>query len=514
MMKKIGMTKKVVAAMTMAAMTMSSLAGCGSSNTAEPAQTEEPAADTAADTAAETPAADTTEAAADTTEATAEPEEEEVSEYTVLTDANGNVYDLGGMELIIRDWWSDAEGNAPEPANAFEEARQEWREWAEETYNFTVKEVGMSGWDTTPEDYANYVTGGGDDNAYVFRLRDDAMGDALANGLMYDLSTLDCLDFSDPMFTKNKCNVQYTIGGGTYAMYPNNSEPRLGIFFNKRLLTDAGIDPDSLYDMVADGTWTWDKFTEILDQVQRDTDNDGQIDVWGLAANGMNNIAPVAVVGNGGAFVGKDASGNFTYELESQATLDALEFVNTLGAKYYFVHEGPDDAWDHYKEEFQNGTCVFLAEDTYCGYEGGIVETMDDECGFVPFPKSPNGDYINVWSNNPECIPACYDAEKAWNIAFAWKLYNQLPPGYEDYNSYQSNWEKGMYDSRAINEVLPMLQTPEHGTVVYQGTVPQLQLGSDFTWNFSATSVVSEMVDAIRDTWKGYIDDANAAFNK
>lgn len=503
-MKKIGTTKKVVAAMTMAAMTMSMVA-CGSSN----ASSDAPAADTSADTQA----ADTTTEAADTSTETAEAEpEEEESEYEVITDADGNPIDLGGMELIIRDWWSDAEGNAPEPANAFEEDRQAWREWAEETYNFTVKEMGMSGWDTTPEDYANYVTGGGDDNYYVWRLRDDAMGSALASGLMYDLSTLDCLDFSEPMFTKNKCNVQYTIGGGTYAMYPNNSEPRLGIFFNKRLLSDAGIDPDSLYDMVADGTWTWDKFEEMLGQVQRDTDNDGQIDVWGLAANGLNNIAPVAVVGNGGAFVGKDSSGKFTYELESQATLDALEYINRIGQEYYFVHEGPDDAWDHYKEEFQNGTCVFLAEDTYCGYEGGIVEVMDDECGFVPFPKSPNGDYINVWSNNPEVIPACYDDEKAWDIAFAWYLYNKMPPGYEDYNSYLSNWEKGMYDDRAINEVLPMLQTPEHGTVVYQGTVPQLQLGSDFTWNFSATSVVSEMVDSIRDTWKSYIDDANAAF--
>ncbi|MCR5594943.1 MAG: extracellular solute-binding protein [Lachnospiraceae bacterium] len=512
-MKKIGTTKKVVAAMTMAAMTVSGLAGCGASG--DTAATTEPAAEETTEPAAE----ETTEAAAETTEAAEETTEtaeaeEDVEGYTVLTDADGNAYDLGGMEIIIRDWWSDAEGAPREATNAFQEAQDEWREWCYETYNFTVKEQGMSGWDTTPEDYANYVTGGGDDANYVWRLRDDAMGSALASGLMYDLSTLDCLDFDSDMFTRNKCNVQYTIGDGTYAMYAGYSEPRLGIFFNKRLLEDAGIDPDSLYDMVADGTWTWDKFEEMLGQVQRDTDNDGEIDVWGLAANGAGNILPVAVAGNGGAFVGKDDSGNFTYNLEDQATLDAMEYTNRILQDYYFVHHTDEDAWDHYKEEFQNGTCVFLAEDTYCGYQGGIVEVMDDECGYVPFPKSANGDYINVWANNPEVIPACYDEEKAWNIAFAYSLYNQMPPGYEDYNNYLSNWENGAFDSRCINEVLPMLQTPEHGTVQYHGTVPQLQIGPDLTWNFSSTSVVSELVDGIRDTWKGYIDDANAAFNK
>ena len=112
------MAKKVLAAVTTAAMAMSAVA-CGGAETAAPAEeTAEPAAE---ETVAE-------EAA---TEEVAEEEEEEVSPYTVITDADGNPIDLGGMEIIIRDWWSPEE--PAEPTNEFEEARDEYRAWIQET---------------------------------------------------------------------------------------------------------------------------------------------------------------------------------------------------------------------------------------------------------------------------------------------------------------------------------------------------------------------------------------------
>ena len=77
--------------------------------------------------------------------------------YTVLRDENGNVYDLGGMEIIIRDWWSG--GVEVEPTNAYEEAREEYHDWLEETYNFTIKEMAISDWGSVPDDFAEYVTG-------------------------------------------------------------------------------------------------------------------------------------------------------------------------------------------------------------------------------------------------------------------------------------------------------------------------------------------------------------------
>ena len=91
--------------------------------------------------------------------------EEPESPYPLLKDEKGNVYDLGGMEVIIRDWWSS--GDEPEPQNAYEEARKEYLDWIQDTYNFTIKMQAIGDWSSAPGDFVNYASTGGDEN-YVF----------------------------------------------------------------------------------------------------------------------------------------------------------------------------------------------------------------------------------------------------------------------------------------------------------------------------------------------------------
>lgn len=487
------MAKKVIAAISAAAMAMSATA-CGG------AQTTEAPAETPAET---TETAETTEA--ETTEAETEAEvEEEVSPYTVITDDAGNPVDLGGMEIIIRDWWSPE--TPAEPTNDYEEARDEYREWIQETYNFTIKQVAISDWGSAPQDFVDYVTTGGDDNNYVFVLRNDpAVVSAMTNGLMYDLTTLDCLDFSADKFQKNLLHEQYN---GLCA-FAGVSEARTGVYFNKRVLTEAGIDPETIYDMQADGTWTWEKFEELMAQCHRDTDNDGVVDIYGLTLN-ESVMTEQAVFSNGGCFVGKDADGNYTYNLENPETLEALEWCVDMYTQFD-NHDPEDAAWDYYKEEFVNGKVAFMVEQEYAGNPGGFLESMEDEVGFVMFPKGPQRDtYVNIWDNNPHAIPSCYDADRAWKIAFAWNLYTEEPAGYEDYNSYLATARSGIFDSRSVDETIAMMSESEHGTVSYHGLIPNLQLGSQLTYSIGPNAVISELVESIGATWKAYIDDANA----
>ena len=423
--------------------------------------------------------------------------------YTVLTDENGDVYDLGGMEIIIRDWWS---GEPEAPRNEYEEAREEWRDFIQTTYNFTITQTAMSDWGSTPADFVDYATTGGDEN-YIWTLRDDpAITSAMASGLMYDLATLDCLDFSSDKFQQNKLHEQYSVGDSIYAMYAGVSEPRTGVYFNKRLLKDAGIDPESIYDMQEEGTWTWDAFDQLMGTVQQDKDNDGVIDVYGLTLN-EGVMTTAAVFSNGGSYIGRDENGYF-YNLESPETLEALEWTVKMFDKYDLPDpEGAE--WDYYKEAFLNGQAAFMVDDEYCAVRGNWLLEMEDELGFVMFPKGPQADtYVNVWSNNPAAIPACYDAEKAWKLAFAYNLYTEQPIGYEDYMDL-SNAAAGIFDMRAIDETIPMMMEEEHGTISYHGLIPQMDIGPDFVWNIAPGSVVSEQVEAIRDTWKAYIDAAN-----
>ncbi|MBR4529526.1 MAG: extracellular solute-binding protein [Lachnospiraceae bacterium] len=497
-MKKL-MSKKVVAAVTAAAMTMS-LAACGGAEPAAPAAPAEPAP-AATETKEEAPKAEEVKEEAPV-------EEEEVSPYTVITDDSGNPVDLGGMEVIIRDWWS---GDPADPTPGYQEAQKEYRDWAQETYNFKISQKAISDWGSTPADFVDYCTTGGDDVNYVWTLRDDpAITSAMAQGLMYDLSTLDCLDFSSDKFTANKLHEQYSKGGKIFAMYAGPSEPRTGVYFNKKVLQDAGIDPESLYDMQADGTWTWDKFDELMGKCQRDTDNDGADDVFGLTVN-EGNMTTAAIFSNGGSYIGKDSNG-YTYNLESAETLEALEWTVEMFTKYD-QHDPEGAEWDYYKEEFLNGSVAFMVDDEYCGCPGNFLDDMKDPVGFVMFPKGPKGkDYINVWSNNPCAIPACYDADRAWKIAFAWNQYTMDPPGYEgSIDALIENASNGKLgeDDRALEETIPMMTEPAHGTIAFHGMIPDLNLGPDFVWGIGPNSVVSEAVEAIRDTWKSYVDAAN-----
>ena len=488
------MAKKVLAAITAAAMTMS-VAACGDDTTS-----------TATSTASTETSVASTETSKEETVESTEVVEEEVSPYTVLKDANGNVYDLGGMEIIIRDWWS---GDPSEPANDFQEAQADYREWIQETYNFTIKQQAISDWGSTPSDFVDYATTGGDEN-YVFAVyANPAITSAIKQGLVYDLSTLDCLDFSQNKFKANLVSELYSINGGVYAMYLQDGgypEARDGVFFNKRVLTEAGIDPDSLYDMQADGTWTWDAFEEMCATVQRDTDNDGVDDVYGLGVN-EGNFTTMAVVSNNGSYIGKDDNGYY-YNLESAETLEALEWAVSIYAAYD-NHDPEGAEWNYYYDEFLAGKDAFLVEGAYCLYDGGQLSTCEDEVGFVMFPKGPQADtYVTLRSCNLYIIPACYDAEKAWNIAFAYDLYMSNPPGYEDYCN-MSSYTNGMFDSRALNETIPMMLEAEHGVVTYEGLIPNLDLGPDLTWNVGWWTTVSETVESIRDTWKAYVDEAN-----
>ncbi len=481
------MAKKVLAASMAAAMTMS-FAACEKA----PASVSESAA----------PASTEPEVSASV--------EEEVSPYTVLKDANGNTYDLGGVEIIIRDWFSNPERQ--EAKTEYEEAQYAYQDWIQETYNFKIHAETIGDWGTVAQDFVDYATAGGDDKNYVFTLHsgDGTLLSAIDNGLVYDLSTLDCLDFSEAKWA-NGVHKLYTVNGGIYAFRAGYAEPRTGLYFNKKILREAGVDPDSIYDMQKNDTWTWAAFEEILEKVQRDTDNDGTIDIWGIGVN-EGVMVSAAVFSNGGKYVGQDADGKYTYEFESPETLEALEWVRDIFNKYDWNgpvdEEGNAAAWDYYQNQFKTGGCAFCCDQQYCATPGNLFYETEDELGFVMFPKGPKGSLIQTAQDNICIIPSCYDADRAWKCAFAYSLYNEFVPGFEDYNPYVNTTATGNFDERACKETVPLMS--KNSTVELQSIIPNLDMGAPFTWKFYPDmDPISEILDGCRDMYKQYIEEAN-----
>ncbi|MCR5460311.1 MAG: extracellular solute-binding protein [Acetatifactor sp.] len=408
----------------------------------------------------------------------------------ILKDASGHAYDLGGMEIIVRDWWTSTYEDPDVEKTEYELARDEYLDWIQETYNFTIKRQAISDWSSAPQDFIDYASAPADDKNYVFVLRDDpTMVKAFKTGLCADLSKLSCLDFNEWKFQTNLTHEVYTYGDAVYAMYAGYSEPHAGVYFNKRLLQEAGVDPDSIYDMQLNGTWTWDAFEQLCKTVTRDTNNDGVIDVYACNCNNGVMIEQ-AVYSNGGNFISKDANGKLVNSLKDEKSKEGLRFAQKLLDEYWQVE--PDGAeWDYYKEAYLNGEYVFLIDHAYT-MEYGLMPQYDedthelvypgmsDPVGFVMFPKGPQAtDYVNCWSNNFSCIPSNYDADRAWKIAFAWNLYTDEVPGFENNEVWKEEYKN--FDDRAINETLAMMR--EKGTVTCVSEIPELLLGMDLTWN-------------------------------
>lgn len=488
------LVKKLIAASLVTAMSVS-MVGCG--NDANTAGNQSSEAESSVESSAEQASDSSEEASVESSS-----EEEDLGQYTVITDADGNPIDLGGMEIIIRDWWSS--GEEEEAKNAYEEARNEYRDWIQETYNFTIKEIAISDWGSTPEDFATYAATGGDEN-YIFTLRQGSeLTAAMNNGLMYDLATLDCLDFSEEKWNTNGLHEFMTKGDSIYGMRGIAPEARGGLYFNKRLLEEAGLSADDIYTWQENGEWTWEKFEEVCQQIQADTDNDGVIDRYAMV-NFAQTFYCEAVASNDGDFVAMDDSGKYYNDLESEETIAALNWALEMMNTYDYPQPA-DSNWDYWKEAFINGAGCFIAGEAYMA--GQDWANMEDDFGFVCFPMGPAADdYTNIYTDNPYVIPACYDAEKAWKIAFAYNLYTEPIPGYEDYNDALSGYYDSFRDTESVDYTIARLT--ENGRVTYHTMIPNLALGSDLLWGLSKDNTPAQAAEAIRNTWASYIDEAN-----
>lgn len=424
----------------------------------------------------------------------------------IYTDENGNVIDLGGMEIIICDWWSsDWHDNIGNAETAAAEATEEYRLWLEETYNFTIKQVAATTWGDSPTQFTNIAMTGSEEN-YVWILRAGAYLQPMNAGLFYDLATLDCLDFTDDKWNPIVMGLT-TKGESIYAMRPEAAEPRKGIFFNKRLLAEAGVDPESLYDMQANGTWTWAAFEELLAKLHRDTDNDGIIDRYAMMSF-SSHLLPAALVSNGVGFVMVDEDGKYYNAAETDAFLEAANWI--MGLVKTYEMPAPEGAeWNYFESAFINGEVAIQCHEDYFA---GSLANMEDDFGFVMFPKGPRADgYLYAPTDNVWVIPACYDAERAWKIAFAFNLFTNPTPGYGESDDWKSGYYTKYRDDRAVDETIAMMRDGSTQFVWYTDLITGYDLGPDFIWDvYGQAMTPAEKAESMRGTWQAYIDAANA----
>ncbi|WP_066717013.1 ABC transporter substrate-binding protein [Clostridium sp. Marseille-P299] len=474
MMKKL---KKKVAITLVAALSMAMLTACGGKEVEKTNSNVTP-----------------TEAAAEATPTqevtpTSEPEPE---------------MDLGGMEITIGDWWST--GEATPPTTAQEEATQEYREMIQKKYNFKMTQIAVGDWDTYQEVLTTSIMAE-DPAADVFIMAPNWIAQPLSNGLLYDLATLESFDFKESKWNPSVISTM-TYGNSIYGMASGRAEPKLGVYWNKRLFEEAGLDPNLPYDLQASGDWTWEKFEELCKKLTIDNNNDGIMDSYAMVSFSVDFFRG-AVTSNDARFIGKDAQGKFYNGTLEPNWVEAMQWaVGLIQKGYEMPVPSPDANWDWFISAFHDAKVAMQVGEQY---RTGTWEDMTDDFGFVLFPKGPKSEgYAAYFSDNIAVIPSCYDKETAEKIAFAYNLWTNPTPGYEeDADSWKDYYYTRFRDERAVDETLAMM----YDGAIINNDYLQFVYGTSFgdiAYDvYALGKTPAEKAEEISGTWEALLNDAN-----
>ncbi|MDR0635633.1 MAG: extracellular solute-binding protein [Treponema sp.] len=417
--------------------------------------------------------------------------------------------DLSGLNVVVGNWWDDWDVNTRKPASAEEERTLEWRRKIQNDYNFKMREANIAGW-AEMQELASTSIMAGSPMASIFVLQPNWALALYNQSLFYPVSDTG-VDFSStsPVEWNQAVKDTFTFNGKVYAFAVGygTSQHGSGVYFNKRIFQEAGIDPALPYDMQKAGTWTWDAFLDLCKRLTRDINNDGIIDTYALTADLSNDILETVVASNGAQYVDKDATGKFINATGKPEFLQALQYCVQLKNEGVLMPRPADSEWNWYQPMFHDGRVAMRVS---AQYVAGELGDMADDWGFVLFPKGPNvSDYKYSEDENVYVIPRTFSAADANKIMQAFILWSTPAPG----NDGPDAWKAGQYsryrDARAVDETLELMRNPSRSMMKYATLIPGLNTG-DIAWNmWNEGQDPAQLIESVSQSWNSIINEAN-----
>ena len=414
--------------------------------------------------------------------------------------------DFGGQTVYIYDWWTqDDVDHSTRVADPDEDTQKlyDYRDWLEATYNVKIVNCAWDkgGWQESPQELANMANDGHADELCLIIIDPNFAGGPLANGLVEEWT----IDLTGPQWLTSVSDFM-TKDGKVYGVLAADEEPREVIFFNKKVLEDAGIDYNEIYDLAANKEWTWAKFEEYMEKVQQDKDNDGINDIWALTGNG-DRLFRGCVYGNGAKLFDMDENGKLVITADSDACLKAIaqrqDWDRFMPQKADFA---PDGEWNWFEGFWKQGTTAFFVGQNYegIGNPDNLMRSCDFDWGYVPFPMGPDADdYLYAAVDNICVIPAnCYDAETVKKLEQIYALYTTPTPGVDADAAWVGD-KLDYADDRAVFETFATLREPQHavGNKTYLLGDENTVLGSTLMWNLGS-GTPAEIIESAREIWQ------------
>ncbi|MBO5648766.1 MAG: extracellular solute-binding protein [Clostridia bacterium] len=317
--------------------------------------------------------------------------------------------DFGGEDFVIYRWeWGmyreyfEADTQSGDVLN---EAL--WRR-EQKVYNLLNVNIRYENPDGTNHNLPNRISTQvlNDDHTYDLFLTHCCMNldQITAEGYLYNFNDLPHIDMTQPYWNQN---FQETLSIDGYLPLAFSDylipDPDV-IFFHKQLLADNDL--ESPYDLVHNGTWTWDKLIEMAKEVKHDLNGDGVWDMedqYGFMAEldwQFNGILQSI----GDYVVTRDNDGTPIYNPLSDRVVDICkkldDFLFTTNAAYTWEWQSDYDVNNGYEPpvSFKDGRALFfmVPMNTASDYRGTNVNF-----GILPFPKYDEAqeDYLSLnWS--------------------------------------------------------------------------------------------------------------------
>lgn len=348
---------------------------------------------TAATTAATTTAATT--AATTTTEATT----------TVATTTAAPVFDFGGATITMA---ANADYLRPNLETQEGVTKAELQAAAEAKYNVKIEYLVLANEEYKDKMITSIMNG--EPVANLFYMGSpDAVPALIKQGLFLALEDVDTVpsELSIPV-----ADFQKVAGydGKTYGFTTAVAVDTIGVFYNRKLMSDNGY-PDP-HTWIATKEWTWDKFREIAIAMTKDVDGDGTNDQWGC----------MTYAGDWLWFLIQASGGNIYDVANNKQLLDQPKSIAAMDYMYKLFNEDKvvkPGGWA-FMGDFVVGNIAMCP--SFSWYGGEIKNSeIADGFGFLPMPLAPGQtEYINP-ARQINCYFLAKGTENPGQVLNVWK---------------------------------------------------------------------------------------------
>jgi multiple sugar transport system substrate-binding protein len=179
--------------------------------------------------------------------------------------------------------------------------------------------------------------------------------------------------------------------GGRLLGLPSDFSP-IVILYNQDLFDRFGVPYPSL-------DWTSDQFLEACRRLTHDTDNDGQIDVFGFSTIDSYNRWPAWVWNNGGRIFSEDVT---RCVMDSPESVEGLRFYVDLSRRHKVAPTPGQMMGQDQSDLFASQTVAMIAESRYIYKRLIGTRTLPFRWDVAPMPRRRTRATTFIWGGN--CI--------------------------------------------------------------------------------------------------------------